>query len=71
MEYELSLEFWLCKTLTDIFPKGRVLLYEIEEDVWFCITSDTLLELNLLLEGLEKFTEALKEVPGLALESWL
>ena len=43
--------------------------YEIEEEIWFCRASFTLCELYLLFEGLEKFTEAEKEVPGLAFAS--
>jgi len=73
-EYELSLEFWLWSALTDrfIFP-FQFFEYEIEDDIWFCRASVTDVELYLLFEGLEKFTEALNVVPGRALESceWL
>ena len=73
-EYELSLEFWLCRALTDRlnFP-FQFFEYEMEEDIWFWRASVTLVELYLLFEGLEKLTEALKVVPGLAFESceWL
>ena len=44
--------------------------YEMEEEVWLCSASSIEVELYLLLEGLEKFTEALKVVPGRDLLSW-
>ena len=69
-EYELSREFWLCRALTERlnFP-FQFFEYETEEDIWFCSASETLLELYLLFEGLEKLTDAEKEVPGWALGS--
>ena len=42
----------------------------MDEDIWFCRASLTECELYLLLEGEEKFTEALKFVPGWAFASW-
>jgi hypothetical protein len=43
--------------------------YEIDDEIWFWSASVTDVELYLLFEGLEKFTEAEKLVPGLAFES--
>ena len=45
----------------------------MDDDIWFWRASVTDVELYLLLDGLEKFTEALKVVPGRAFESceWL
>jgi hypothetical protein len=43
--------------------------YDIEEDIWFCRASCTEVELYLLFEGLEKFTDAVKLVPGRAFAS--
>ena len=42
----------------------------MDDDIWFWSASFILVELYLLFDGLEKFTEALKLVPGLAFESW-
>ena len=55
-----------------IFP-FQFFEYEIEDDIWFCSASCTDVELYRLFEGLEKFTDAVKLVPGLALGSceWL
>ena len=64
-EYELSLEFWLCRALMERlnFP-FQFLLYEMEDEVWFWRASLMDVELYLLLEGLEKLTYALNVVPG-------
>jgi hypothetical protein len=43
--------------------------YEMEDEIWFCNASCMEVELYLLLDGLEKFTDAVKLVPGLALGS--
>ncbi|EJX01438.1 hypothetical protein EVA_10456 [gut metagenome] len=69
-EYELSLEFWLCSALIDrfIFP-FQFFEYEMDDEIWFCRASSTDGELYLLFDGLEKFTDALNVVPGLALGS--
>ena len=45
-------------------------VYEMDDDAWFCRASETDVELYLLFDGLEKFTDALNVVPGCALESW-
>ena len=45
--------------------------YEIDDEILFWSASSTDVELYLLFEGLEKFTEAEKLVPGLAFASWL
>ena len=52
-----------------IFP-FQFLEYEIEDVIWFWSASVTEVELYLLFEGLEKFTDAEKLVPGRALASW-
>ena len=71
-EYELSLEFWLCSMFTDrLYLPPQFLEKDTDDDAWFCRASVTDLELYRLLEGLEKFTEALKVVPGMNLLSWL
>ena len=69
-EYELSREFWLCRALRDrfIFP-FQFLEYEIEDEIWFWSASVTDVELYRPFEGLEKFTDAVKLVPGRALAS--
>ena len=63
--YELSLEFWLCRALTDRlnFP-FQFFEYEMEDEIWFWRASDTECELYRLLEGLEKLTDAENDVPG-------
>ena len=45
----------------------------MDDDIWFCRASCTEVELYLLFDGLEKFTDAVKLVPGLAFASceWL
>ena len=69
--YELSLEFWLCSALTDRFNLPfQFLAQDIDDDIWFCNASLIELELYLLLDGLEKLTDALKDIPGFAFESW-
>ena len=73
-EYELSREFWLCRALIDRFSfPFQFFEYEMDELIWFCRASCTDVELYLLLDGLEKLTDALNYVPGLALASceWL
>ena len=48
--------------------------YEMDDDIWFCRAVCMLVWLLYwLYEGLEKFTDALNDVPGLAFESieWL
>ena len=47
----LNLPFQLCE-------------YEMDDDIWFCRASFTERELYLLLEGLEKLTDAVNDVPG-------
>ena len=42
----------------------------MDEEAWFWTASWTERELYLLLDGLEKLTDALNEVPGRALLSW-
>ena len=69
-EYELSREFWLWRAFIDRFSfPFQFLEYEMEDDIWFCRASCTEVELYLLLEGLEKFTDAVKLVPGRAFAS--
>jgi len=43
---------------------ANVFAYDMLEDVWDCNASSMDWLLNRLLVGLEKFTEALKDVPG-------
>ena len=69
IEYELSLEFWLCWPLNDRVTLFHLRLHDIDEDVCVCNASFILLELYLLLDGLEKFTDALNDVPGRAFGS--
>jgi hypothetical protein len=52
-----------------IFP-FQFLEYEMDDEIWFWSASWTDVELYRLFEGLEKFTDAVKLVPGLALGSW-
>ena len=51
-----------------IFP-FQFFEYEIDDDIWFCRASCTEVELYLLLDGLEKLTDAVKLVPGRAFAS--
>ena len=63
--YELSREFWLCRALTErLNLPFQFFEYEMDDDAWFCRASVMDVELYLLLEGLEKFTDALNVVPG-------
>ena len=69
--YELSREFWECRAFRErVALPPKLLEKDMEDDAWFCRASFTERELYRLLLGLEKFTDALKEVPGCALESW-
>ena len=69
--YEESREFWECSALTvRLALPLKLRPHEIEEDTWFCRASLTEWELYLLLDGLEKFTDALNVVPGWDLGSW-
>jgi hypothetical protein len=69
-EYELSLEFWLWRALSERFTLPfQFLEYEMEDEIWFWRASVTDVELYRLFEGLEKFTDAVKLVPGLAFGS--
>ena len=68
--YEESLEFCECRALMLRLALPPKLCDQLMDDeIWFCRASLTERELYLLFEGLEKFTDALKLVPGWALES--
>ncbi len=70
-EYELSLEFWLCRALTDrLNLPFQFFENETEDDIWFCNASEIERELYRLFEGLEKLTEAENDCPGCAFASW-
>ena len=69
--YELSLEFCECRALTEMLALPLKLLEKVmDDDAWFWTASCTEWALYLLFLGLEKFTDALKVVPGWDLGSW-